>query len=215
MSPLEAGGFINIDDQSKERANFQFHFAPMHLGKGYDYDMYDLSTYPSHDGFTILPSLLKPESRGYIGLRSSNPMDAPVIQPNFLEKEADLNQLIKGSKIALEMMGQSAFSPYLQELISLPENSSDDVIAEHIRNSMETIYHPIGTCKMGNDEMAVVDSELRVHGIEGLRVVDASIMPEIITGNTNAPVYMIAEKAADMILGEVSVAQNKEIAPYS
>jgi choline dehydrogenase len=213
MSPLEAGGFIHLDDptNSEKRADFQFHFAPMHIGRGYDYDMYDISTYPTHDGFTILPSLLKPESRGTVSLRSNNPMDVPLIEPNFLEKESDLQQLIKGTKITLEMMGQSAFSPYLKELISPPDTSSDDALAEHIRNALETIYHPVGTCKMGNDEMSVVDSELRVHGIEGLRVVDASIMPEIVTGNTNAPVYMIAEKAADMILGKTSVRKNLNV----
>ncbi|RMG78649.1 MAG: choline dehydrogenase [Bacteroidetes bacterium] len=210
MSPLEAGIFMNIDDPSAARANFQFHFAPMHVGKGYDYDMYDLSTYPTHDGFTILPSLLNPESRGFVGLRSSNPMDAPLIQPNFLEKEKDLRQLIAGGKLALEILHQSAFAPHLKEILAPPDYQSDDAWAEHIRRSVETIYHPVGTCKMGTDDLAVVDAELRVRGIEGLRVADASIMPTIVTGNTNAPVYMIAEKAADLVLSRSVSAEKTE-----
>ncbi|MEM6316597.1 MAG: choline dehydrogenase [Bacteroidota bacterium] len=198
-SPLEAYAFFNLDD-FQTTPNFQYHFAPICIGKGYDYDMYDQDSFPATDGMTILPSLLHPESRGYVGLRSANPQAAPVIQPNFLSKEADLKALIKGTKIALELIHQPAFDAYRKEILAPLDSSSDEAIAEHIRKSVETIYHPVGTCKMGTDEMAVVDAELRVHGIDGLRVVDASIMPKIVTGNTNAPVYMIAEKAATMIL---------------
>lgn len=198
-SPLESFGFINVDNPN-ERANFQFHFAPMHVGRGYDYDMYDLDTYPRHDGFTILPSLLHPKSRGTISLRSKDPKTYPIIQPNFLSEEEDMKQLVKGGQIALNILQQSAFEPYVKDILAPPNGTSDEALAEHIRASVETIYHPVGTCKMGEDEAAVVDNELRVHGIENLRVIDASIMPKIVTGNTNAPVYMIAEKGADMIL---------------
>jgi choline dehydrogenase len=107
--------------------------------------------------------------------------------------------LIKAGKKAMEILYDDAFKGLRKEQVAPLDHSSDEAWAEHIRRSVETIYHPVGTCKMGTDEMAVVDSELRVHGIEGLRVVDASIMPRIVSGNTNAPVIMIAEKAADMI----------------
>ncbi len=203
VSPLEAVAFVNIEaPESDERVNFQFHFAPMHAGKGYDYDMYDPFTLPTHDGFTILPTLLKPKSRGYVALRSANPLDAPIIQPNFLKEEEDLKQLVEGGKLALKMIQQSAFDEYRKEIVAPVDFSSEEALIKHIKKSVETVYHPVGTCKMGNDDMAVVNDQLQVHGIEGLRVVDASIMPTIVSGNTNAPVFMIAEKAADMILGK-------------
>ncbi len=199
IGPLEAVAFFNVDDFA-QRVDTQFHFAPLHPGAGYDYDLYDMQTLPREDGYTILPSLLLPESRGEVCLRDKNPTSSPRIQPNFFSKEADLLHLIKAGKKALEVMEYSAFDPYRKAIIAPPDSSSDDAWAEHIRNSVETIYHPVGTCKMGQDEMAVVDDQLRVHQVEGLRVVDASIMPRIVAGNTNAPVIMIAEKAADLIL---------------
>lgn len=209
IGPLESVAFVDLQEEDKP-ANFQFHFAPMHVGEGYDYDMYDLSTYPTHDGFTILPTLLHPKSRGFVKLRSSDPLAAPVIQPNFLQEKEDMDQLVTGVKKALEIYQQKAFEPYLEKVNAPIDASSDEAIKIHIRKCIETVYHPIGTCKMGNDSMAVVDNELRVHGVANLRVVDASIMPKIVTGNTNAPVYMIAEKAADMILGKTLVKENKK-----
>ncbi|MEL6831987.1 MAG: GMC family oxidoreductase N-terminal domain-containing protein [Bacteroidota bacterium] len=199
IGPLEAVAFFNLDNFA-DRVNTQFHFAPLHPGSGYNYDLYDLQTLPRRDGYTILPSLLLPESRGEVSLRDRNPASSPKIQPNFFSQEADLLHLVKAGKKALEVMEHSAFDPYCKAIIAPPNSGSDDAWAEHIRNSVETIYHPVGTCKMGQDEMAVVDDQLRVHQIEGLRVVDASIMPRIVAGNTNAPVIMIAEKAADLIL---------------
>ena len=201
ISILEAVAFVNLDNADGD-PNFQFQFAPMHPGKGYDYDLYDLKTFPTEDGFTILPSLVKPKSRGYVALRSRNPFDTPLIQPNFLQHPEDLQTMIKGVKKGIELINQNSFDLFRKEIICPPASDSDDILAEHIRNSLETIYHPVGTCKMGKDEMSVVDAQLCVHGIESLRVVDASIMPSIITGNTNAPVIMIAEKASDLILGK-------------
>lgn len=199
IGPLESVAFLNIDDP-KGPANFQLHFAPMQIGAEYGYDMYDLDKFPHEDGFSILPSLLQPKSRGEVTLKDKNPSSAPVIDPNFLSEESDLKQLIAGGKLALEIVKQEGLQKHVQQMQMPRDVSSDDALAEHIRQSLETIYHPVGTCKMGTDEMAVVDPQLRVRGIDGLRVVDASIMPKIMTGNTNAPVYMIAEKAADMIL---------------
>lgn len=197
--PLAAGAFINLDKMDGP-VNFQFHFAPFHIGPSYDYDMYDINTYPRYDGFTLLPSLLHPKSRGQIKLRSADPQAAPIIDPNFFAEAEDLETLVKGAKIGIKMLQQDAFLPYLKKWELLMPDADEEQIRMHILRTVETIYHPVGTCKMGNDEMAVVDANLCVSGIEGLRVVDASIMPTIVSGNTNAPVYMIAEKAAAMIL---------------
>jgi choline dehydrogenase len=199
ISPLEANAFWKITD-GPDPVDVQFHFAPVHMGSDYQADFYNPDTFPHTDGYSILPTLLKPQSVGYVGIRSANAADAPVIQPNFLSAEADQMLLLKGTKMAIEMMESSAFD-HLRQVLHLPvKRSSDDELMQHIRQMVETVYHPVGTCKMGHDDMAVVDDHLRVHGIEGLRVADASVMPRIVSGNTNAPVIMIGEKAADLIL---------------
>ncbi|MEM6377818.1 MAG: GMC family oxidoreductase N-terminal domain-containing protein [Bacteroidota bacterium] len=199
--PLAAGAFFNLDNPD-DPVNFQFQFAPSHIGPSYDFDMYDMDRFPRYDGFTILPSLIHPESRGKITLNKENQLGMPIIDPNFLSAEADLVNMVKATKWAIKIFQQDAFLPYLKDWELLMPDSSDDVIADHILRTAETIYHPSGTCKMGIDEMAVVDHELKIRGVDKIRVIDASIMPKIISGNTNAPVYMIAEKAADMILSE-------------
>ena len=127
-------------------------------------------------------------------------MAKPIIQPNFLSEEEDLIQLLNGAKLALEIMKQPALSRHIDKLES-PLDHSDEALIDHIKKTVETVYHPVGTCKMGSDEMSVVDHELKLHGISKLRVADASIMPTIISGNTNAACYMIGEKASEMILG--------------
>ncbi|MEM7131313.1 MAG: GMC family oxidoreductase N-terminal domain-containing protein [Chloroflexota bacterium] len=152
--------------------------------------------------FSIALSLMRPKSRGYIKLRSANPFAYPIIQPNYLDDEYDLRVFIDSVRMARQLVATEAFEGFLEkEIAPGAEAQSDAEITGWIRDNLATTWHYSGTCKMGNDSMAVVNDRLQVHGVEGLRVVDASIMPEIIGGNTNAPVIMSAEKAADMIRG--------------
>lgn len=198
IGPLEAVAFTKIF-KDNDRPDLQLHFAPIQAD--YTTDLHNWKTLPTVDGYSILPTLLKPKSRGYVGLHSTNPNAAPLIQPNFLSQEHDLNILVEGIKLAMEIMEKKPLLDLTKSRVMPPAyGASDDAIADHIKHRVETVYHPIGTCKMGSDELAVVDDQLRVHGIEGLRVVDASIMPTIVSGNTNASVIMIAEKAADFFI---------------
>jgi len=197
--PLEGLAFFDLD-QNGGRVNFQLHFSPIWLGNKYGYDAYNLYGYPRNDGFTILPTLLHPKSRGTVSLFSNDPEAHPIIQPNFLSEKEDLNQLIKGGKLVFKIMEENELKKHSKSNALPHDRISENSLIEHIKKTVETVYHPVGTCKMGNDDMSVVNTELKVHGIKNLRVVDASIMPKIISGNTNASVYMIAEKAADMIL---------------
>lgn len=199
-SPLEANAFLQVNEHS-DRPDMQFHFVPAHLGD-YNRDLYNLDTYTRTSGYSILATLLQPLSRGYVSIRSKNPKDAPIIQPNYLQNDADKATLIKGVQKAHEVMQAQAFDKY-RDKVYFPESISDtNALWQHIQKTLECVYHPVGTCKMGNenDESSVVNSALQVKGIANLRVVDASVMPRIVSGNTNAPTIMIAEKAADLIL---------------
>jgi len=154
---------------------------------------------PGH-GFTIGTILLRPESRGSITLHSKDAHDAPAIRPNYLTAPADLVTLIAGVRYARRLVAAEAFASYRgPEVLPGTNLAADDELAAFIRQRSDTLYHPVGTCRMGNDPMAVVDSELRVRGVSGLRVADASIMPTIIGGHTHAPAVMIGEKAAQMM----------------
>jgi choline dehydrogenase-like flavoprotein len=151
-------------------------------------------------GLTIGPCQLRPESRGSIHIGSGDPFAPPKIRPNFLTARTDQDTHIAGVRIARKIAAAQPLAGYcVEEDRPGKDVRTDDEILDYVRNTGATVYHPVGTCKMGQDAMAVVDSELCVHGIEGLRVVDASIMPLLVSGNTNAPTIMVAEKAADMI----------------
>lgn len=151
-------------------------------------------------GLTIGPTPLRPESRGSIHIKSNDPLVAPAIRPNFLAEQADRRCLVEGMKIARRITEAPSLSRYIAgEVDPGGEAKSDDELLEFARRKGGTIHHPVGTAKMGSDPRSVVDERLRVYGIRGLRVIDASIMPLIVSGKTNAPVIMIAEKAADMI----------------
>ena len=154
-------------------------------------------------GLTIGPCQLRPLSRGHVHITSSDPLKAPVIQPNFLKEPEDRQILIAGMRVARDVAASEPLAQHVVEEITPGASvESDEALTDYAAKTGATVYHPVGTCKMGSDEMAVVDDQLRVHGIEGLRVIDASIMPRVCSGNTNAPTIMIAEKAADLIRAE-------------
>lgn len=155
-------------------------------------------------GYTLHVTLMRPKSRGSVTLQSANAKDAPLIDPQFLSDPRDLATLVKGTQIGYDIMQSAAFAPYRGAMLYPLERNNPAQIEQFLRDHADTEYHPCSTCKMGpaSDAMAVVDASLRVYGIEKLRVVDASIMPQLVSGNTNAPTIMIAEKAADMIKAE-------------
>jgi|SRR5579871_53460 len=192
---LESGAFIKSRPDF-ETPDLQFHFIAAL--------MYDHTRRPAdRHGFMAHVCQLRPESRGTIALKSADPLVAPLIQPNYLEAEEDRRALREGVKIAREVFAQAAFDPYRgPELMPGAHVRTDEQIDSFVRKTAETIYHPVGSAKMGTDSESVVDPQLRVYGVDGLRVVDASVMPALVSGNTNAPTIMIAEKASDMILGQ-------------
>jgi choline dehydrogenase len=186
----EAGGFVVSRHASDDRPDIQMHFVPAQL------DDHGRNILPGH-GMTIHACALRPESRGEMTLKTANPTDAPALQPNYLSAEYDRMMILECVRLAREIFAQKAFDPYRGEEIRPGANArSDASILEFVRKKAESIYHPIGTCKMGTDTLSVVDPNLNVHGIENLSVVDASIMPTLVSGNTNAPTIMIAEKYA-------------------
>ncbi len=191
---VEAGAFATVDADSRQ-PDIQLHFLPAYV---VDHGMMRIKGY----GVSLYSNLLRPRSRGTVRLRSADPAEHPLIDPNYLADPYDRRMAVAGLKLAREVMAQPAFAPLLEkERMPGPDVTTDEGLNEYVREWAKTDYHPVGTCKMGKDEMAVVTPELKVVGVEGLRICDSSVMPNEISANTNAPTIMIAEKAADMILG--------------
>lgn len=192
---LEAGGFIRTEPGMRH-PNLQYHFLPSQV--------IDHGRQPVEcEAFQVHAGTMREESRGWIRIRSSNPQQHPEIQPNYLSTEQDRKEMRDAVKLTREIFAQKGFDPYRGEEIQPgPNVRTDAEIDAFIRAKADSAYHPCGTCKMGIDEKSVVDPEARVHGVQGLRVVDASIMPSVVSGNLNAPTIMLAEKCADHIRGK-------------
>jgi choline dehydrogenase-like flavoprotein len=188
----EAGGFVK-SQAGEATPDLQLHFV---IGKLVDHGR---KTVFGH-GYSCHVCLLRPQSRGSVQLASADPLAAPLIDPNFLGERDDVLRLVRGVKLTRRLMQQPALAAYGAKEFATSAAAVDDAqIETFVRRHADTIYHPAGTCRMGPGAMDVVDAELRVHGVQNLRVVDASIMPRLVSGNTNAPTIMIAEKAADLI----------------
>ena len=194
-SNIGEGGAIYRSRDDLPAADLQFHFAPV---KFWAQALYEIDEH----ALTLAVTLVRVASHGSIRLRSADPTWAPAIDGGYLEQEEDLEALVAGLRRAREVLA----GPALRGLVKgewLPGDGvrGDDALRDAVRSGIESLYHPVSSCRMGTDDLAVVDPQLRVHGIEGLRVVDASVMPTLVRGNTNAPTIMIAERAADLVTG--------------
>jgi choline dehydrogenase len=188
----EAGAFVR-SSPDVDVPDLQLYFGPAYyIQHGF--------IRPPGCGFSFGACQLRPYSRGLIQLRSSDPLQPPAIDPHYLEDPRDLDVLVHGMQLARKIARSALFDPFRgPEYLPGEKVQTEDDLRQHIRQWVETVYHPVGTCKMGSNSLAVVNDRLQVHGIRGLRVIDASIMPTLIGGNTNAPTIMIAEKAVDLI----------------
>lgn len=191
----EGGAFVSTTGDD-DWPDIQMHFLPAYV---IDHGRVKVDGH----GMTLNTAYLRPESRGEVQLASADPLEEPLIDPNYLSEPADLRHSIDGFKLAREILSQSSLASITKaEHLPRPSVRSDAEIAAYVRQYGKTDFHPAGTCKMGRDAMAVVDSELKVRGIEGLRVIDASVMPTVVSGNTNAASIMIGERGADAVLGK-------------
>ena len=193
-SHLELGGFVKTSEKYKH-PNIQLHFFPsLVINHGL--------TNPSFDGFQFHASPNRPKSRGFVEIKSNNYLDSPKIQFNYLENEEDLQQMRDSVKIANKIFKQDSMKKYLGDQLRPGYDTTEEELDNIIRETADTAYHPSCTNKMGVDKLSVVDQETKVHGLDNIRVIDSSIMPDILSGNLNAGTIMIAEKAADMIMGK-------------
>ena len=191
-SLFETGGFWHADPDARS-PDIQFHLG---LGTGIEHGVVSMP----QGGVTLNSCYLHPRSRGTVRLQSADPSVAPLIDPNYLQDPHDRAMSVEGLKLTQRILSQDALKPFiLAERLPGPEVKTDDEYFDFICQHSKTSHHPAGTCRMGVDDHAVLDPQLRFNGIEGLRVVDASIMPKIISSNTNAAAIMIGEKASDMI----------------
>ncbi len=187
----ESGGFARVGEGA-QAPDTQFHVAAVHI---VDEGLRD----PEAHGVWVSPCLLTETSRGSVRLASSDPTAKPIVHNAFYTAGDDMERMIAGLRLALEICGQPAMAPYCAEPFNVPEGDSEEALRAHVARTTFAVYHPVGTCRMGTDADAVVDEHLRVKGLEGLRVVDASVMPTVPRGNTNAPTIALAERAADLI----------------
>jgi choline dehydrogenase len=197
--PTPTGAFLP-SREGLAAPDLQIHFMPV---KGAPHGRGEMS---SDHGYQMHICQLRPESRGTIRLASPDPLAPPAIDPRYLSAPEDVETLRRGIEMARGIGRQAAFDRYrLEETWPGPAVNDPESLVSAMRDWGETIYHPVGTCRMGVDENAVVDGQCRVNGVEGLRVVDASVMPYLVSGNTNAPTIMIAEKASDMMLDRIKL----------
>jgi choline dehydrogenase len=195
----ECGGFTRVV-AGAPAPDIQFHVSALHV---VDEGMSD----PEGHGVWVSPCLLTPQSRGSVRLASNDPTAKPIVHNAFYSTPDDLQRMIAANRLALEICAQPAIKPYCAEPFTVPAGRSDEALRAHIARTTYSVYHPVGTCRMGADADAVVDPALRVNGVEGVRVVDASVMPVVPRGNTNAPTIAIAERAADLIRHGRALAQ--------
>ena len=200
MAPSQMGAFAH-SDASQQTPNLEYHVQPLSLEKFGE----PLHPFPA---FTASVCNLRPTSRGTVHIASPDFRQAPEIKPNYLATETDRRVAVEAIKLTRKIVAADALKPYRpEEFMPGPQAASDSELIQAAGDIGTTIFHPVGTCKMGDDVMAVVDSRLKVRGLRGLRVVDASIMPTITSGNTAAPVMMIAEKASRMIMADRKAAR--------
>jgi choline dehydrogenase len=203
----ESGGFVRVGADAPA-PDVQFHFAPVHI---VDEGMSD----PEAHGVWVSPCLLTPHSRGSVRLASKDPTAKPIVHNAFYSAGDDMQRMIAAMRLTMDICSQPALAPYCAEPFTTPDGDTDEALRDHIARTTFSVYHPVGTCRMGEDADAVVDDQLRVNGVEALRVVDASVMPVVPRGNTNAPTIALAERAADLIRHGRALAEPSAAAPRS